>query len=424
MSIERQSAMRPRSQPDVTLLLGLGGVIRKAACSDTVCGEPVDAWVGRKWVDTVHAECSDDVKRMLSDAAATGVSTFSQIAQIFPNGAEIPIDYATVRLGKASGLIAIGKNVSAVRRLQSRLVAAQRAREHDYWKLRELETRYRLLFDATSDAIVLLAGNTLRVIDANPAAIRGLGLGPGQELLPEFAPQEQVAIRALLQRAREQDRQPGILVHAGSGGAAWGLRASQLSTEPVFLFLLQFTSLGVAVFDGEPGCASMSPDRPSFLRSARAGDHLSEPSGWPGKRVTQVEAQTTALLPGLTRQGNSGLVVPNGSGELGADVPTRDALQTATIAGAASVGDIESLPATRLAMPPGIDRLGEAPLPTLVHEATESLERQYIEAALRCTGGKRSPAAALLGVSRQSLHVKLVRYGLAGRTRGTRDLDE
>jgi transcriptional regulator of acetoin/glycerol metabolism len=69
----------------------------------------------------------------------------------------------------------------------------------------------------------------------------------------------------------------------------------------------------------------------------------------------------------------------------------------------------------RATPPPGvaaIARLGAVPLNQLVQEATEAIEHDCIEAALAQAGGNRSAAAVLLGMSRQSLYVKLHRYGL------------
>jgi DNA-binding NtrC family response regulator len=42
------------------------------------------------------------------------------------------------------------------------------------------------------------------------------------------------------------------------------------------------------------------------------------------------------------------------------------------------------------------------------------IERLCIEAALRLSGGNRASAAELLGLSRQSLYVKLGRFGIGG----------
>ena len=57
-------------------------------------------------------------------------------------------------------------------------------------------------------------------------------------------------------------------------------------------------------------------------------------------------------------------------------------------------------------------RLGETSLKRLVSETVGVVERHYIEAALATTSGNRSAAAKMLGLSRQSLYMKLARYGI------------
>ncbi len=56
--------------------------------------------------------------------------------------------------------------------------------------------------------------------------------------------------------------------------------------------------------------------------------------------------------------------------------------------------------------------VGRVPLKELVREATDLIERLCIEAALELTQDNRASAAEMLGLSRQSLYVKLRRYGL------------
>ena len=58
--------------------------------------------------------------------------------------------------------------------------------------------------------------------------------------------------------------------------------------------------------------------------------------------------------------------------------------------------------------------VGRAALKDIVREATDVIERLCIEAALKITGDNRASAAEMLGLSRQSLYVKLRRYGLSG----------
>ncbi len=55
------------------------------------------------------------------------------------------------------------------------------------------------------------------------------------------------------------------------------------------------------------------------------------------------------------------------------------------------------------------DRIGSVSLPELVRDTTTLVERHFIQAALELTGGNRTTAADLLGLSRQSLYVKLRR---------------
>jgi DNA-binding NtrC family response regulator len=68
--------------------------------------------------------------------------------------------------------------------------------------------------------------------------------------------------------------------------------------------------------------------------------------------------------------------------------------------------------------------IGRVPLKDLVREATDVIERLCIEAALQLTGDNRASAAEMLGLSRQSLYVKLRRYGLGDLGSDTDELPE
>ena len=67
-------------------------------------------------------------------------------------------------------------------------------------------------------------------------------------------------------------------------------------------------------------------------------------------------------------------------------------------------------------MPRSVEQLtelvGRVSLKELVVETTDMIEKLCIEAALELTQDNRAAAAEMLGLSRQSLYVKLRRYGL------------
>jgi hypothetical protein len=58
--------------------------------------------------------------------------------------------------------------------------------------------------------------------------------------------------------------------------------------------------------------------------------------------------------------------------------------------------------------------VGRMPLKEIVGETVDLIEKLCIEAALKITKNNRASAADMLGLSRQSLYVKLRRYGIEG----------
>src|ERR1700753_1317947 len=239
----------PTMQPDITLLLDMDGVRRAPPLCQAMSGESVDGWLGRSWVEIAGDGGGDKVRRMVDDARASGISAFRQINQRFPSGLEIPIEFTTVLLGGRAGMLAIGKNLQAVAELQSRLIAAQQTMERDYWKLREIETRYRLVFDASDEAVVILSPANLRIIEANRSAVEALNSSrrrnedlAGREFLHDVASEDRESVRDMLNRVRERGKALSILVHLGPEAKSWMLRGSLIASAPGHVFLLQFTA--------------------------------------------------------------------------------------------------------------------------------------------------------------------------------------
>ncbi|NJO35599.1 MAG: PAS domain-containing protein [Rhodospirillales bacterium] len=227
------------AQPDITLLLDTNGTIQKATLSKLVSRESMDTWLGRRWEETVGNVGGEKVRRMIHDARSTGVSAFRQVTQFFPSGLELPMEYTIVKLGAKAGLMAVGKNLRAVAELQSRLVSTQQTLERDYWKLREVEARYKHLFEASDEPVLLLNANTSRVVDANPAAAQAFALAPRKredlnhrDFLAELSTQERNAFNAMLRLVREQGKAPAIVVRLGHDRKSWIVKATMLKSEP------------------------------------------------------------------------------------------------------------------------------------------------------------------------------------------------
>ncbi len=430
-------------QPDVTLSLDSDGVIRSASLSRAYSAEKTQGWVGRRWTETVGSDLSGDkVQRMIEDARANGVSAFRQVTQCFPSGLEVPMEYTTVRLGGKAGLVAVGKNLQAVTELQSRLVGAQLAMERDYWKLREVETRYRVLFDASTDAVLLIRPSDMHVVEANPAAIRALGVAPvDRDFLSELPAEERQAFQSMVAAVREHGRAPAVVAHLGPDRAAWTLRASLMTTEPAQV-LLQLSRAGPAqpmpgrnepvplenFIERAPDAFVVVDRQGIILRSNAAFVDLVEmgsANAVVGERLrrwlSRPGADLPVLLSSVQRNGMVRLFATTIGSELGREASVE----------ISAVGDSDANPDTfgilirdvthRLETPGAVSgssltlgaltsKIGETPLHDLVRETTDHVERHYIDAALAMTGNNRTAAAELLGLSRQSLYVKLNRY--------------
>jgi DNA-binding NtrC family response regulator len=62
-----------------------------------------------------------------------------------------------------------------------------------------------------------------------------------------------------------------------------------------------------------------------------------------------------------------------------------------------------------------MDLVGSAPLKDIVSATTDVVEKMCIETAVELTDNNRVAAAEMLGLSRQSLYVKLRKYGLLAK---------
>ncbi len=439
------------AQPDVTLILDLDGVIQEATLSHALSDEGVQSWLGKTWTDTVDDSLGDKVRRIMADARSTGVSAFRQITQRFPSGLEIPMEYTTVLLGGRAGLLAIGKSLQAVAELQSKLITAQQTMERDYWKLREVETKYRLLFDASHEPAFILNATTLRVTEANPAAVKvidpGLKSAVGRVLITEVAAEDRANFETMLGHVREQGKAPGIMVRLGKEQKPWLARGSLMSPAPSPVVLLQLTpAVGTAA---TPTLSTISTDdlierlpdafvvidRSGIVRRANRAFldmvEVNAKSAVIGERLTRwlsrPGADLPVLLANVERHQFVRLFTTAIQGEHG--------MQTEVEISAAGSSDLDpsylgvlirdigrrigrSAEDSNLRAELGAvaERIGKTPLRKLVKDTVALVERHYVRSALDLANQNRTVTAELLGLSRQSLYAKLNRYGLTGPT--------
>jgi transcriptional regulator PpsR len=450
-----QAATLLSAASDITLLLDRRGFIRDLAiqsedlarilASGAPASRPHDGWIGRAWADTVTIESRLKVAALVADAASGAGSRPRHVNLPIEGGPDVPVLFSTVRVDP-DRIVAFGRDLRTLSDLQQRLVEAQLAMERDYARLRAAETRYRALFRIAPDAMLVLDAATLRVIDANPASRALLGegrRGAPRDLLESLDSASLGVLESMAATLRATGRAEPVSLRLLDGELVT-LSAVSLRHEDGNLLLARLSPHAV-------GEASLRPTRAGLLALAESAPDGFVVTDTEGRVVAanhafldmvQVASEDQAVGESLERWlGRPGVDLGVLLGNLRQHGSVR-LFATSLLDTFASSADVEisavaipgsapqrlgfivrnvarrltTEPAAARVLPRSVDQLteliGRVSLKELVREATDVIERLCIEAALDQTGDNRASAAEILGLSRQSLYVKLRRYGL------------
>ncbi len=407
-------------------------------------------WLGRPWIESVTAESRPKILRLLQNTGHQ--STPRQIQVNYPGsgGREIPVSYAAVPVGTDGRVVAFGRDLRAVAAMQQRLIDAQQSMERDYLQLRQIETRYRLLLELSSEPVLILDAASRRTVEVNPAARTLLG-GTAKQILSRsfldyFGSGTGEAVHALLATVRLAGRADDVQATLAADQRPVVVSAALFRQETSGFFLIRLTpivdgaelqasatarsKLLLAVETVPDGFVVTTTDstivaaNAAFLEMAQLdteeqvrGSPLDQ---WLGRSGVDLDV----LMSNLRQRGSVRLFATTLRGRHGATTEVEISTAASSSAGEGFYGLAirnvgRRLPADSRAgreLPRTVEQLteliGRVSLKELVREATDMIERLGIEAALELTGDNRASAAELLGLSRQSLYVKLRRYGL------------
>jgi transcriptional regulator PpsR len=444
---------------DVAVVLDADGVVEDVVLgNDELASEQVSQWIGRPWADTVTVESRAKIESLLSDAAS-GASRWRQVNHPSRGGSDWPVLYSTVRVaGSGRGrhgarTIAFGRDLRATEALQLRLIEAQQAMERDYWRFRQAETRYRHLFQASSEAVLIVDAASLRVLEANPAAVALVSNGSGarrlagSNLTALFENPAARALQAALSAARAARKTEQLRAVLASGGARVSVALSSFRQDDASLLLVRLAPLRAerSASDAPAAESGMLLD---FVRGAPDALVFTDPEGRillanaafialaqlgseeqaRGERLDRWLGRTGVelgvLIQNVRQRGVVRLFSTLLRGEDGAttdvEVSASATAQDGHSVLAFAVRDIgrrlsaEPRGAGELPRSAGelAELVGRVPLKDIVGETTDLIEQLCIETALKMTSDNRASAAQMLGLSRQSLYVKLRRHGL------------
>lgn len=439
---------------DLTLVVDAQGVIRDyASGSEDLSREPLGGWIGRPWVDTVTPESRPKVESLLKEALAPGAEAprWRHLNQALDGGRELPVLFTATRAGPR-GLVAFGRDLRAIAALQQRLVEAQQAMERDYWKFRHAETRYRHLFQVSAEAVLVVDATTQKILEANPAAARLLGDGGTHSLVGQPFPvgmdvRSVETLNTLLAGVRATGRGDEARAELVDARGEVNVAVSSYRQDRVSHFVIRMTRAQPELAPGTaPSTSSMllklvqsAPDclvitdlegrvisaNMAFIELAQLTSEEQVRGETLDRWLGRTGVDLSVMISNLRQRGAVRLFATTLRGEYGA---VTDVEISATMVSHGerpflgfTIRDVgRRLTATESRtgreLPRSVGQLtelvGRVPLKDIVGETTDLIEQLCIEAALELTRDNRASAAEMLGLSRQSLYVKLRRYGL------------
>lgn len=453
-----------RAAGDLALTLSDAGEVVRAWCGvgDLSLGD-LAGWAGRPWVDLVTIDSRPKIEELLAgDPAAAGAGRWREINyKAASGGASVPMLSTVLRLGEGGALLALGRDLRSSARMQQRLLSSEQRLEAERRASRRYETRNRLFFENASDPVFFLDASGFVILELNAAAA---ALGAARDAEEKGEPLDGRAILEmpwaegggargladLLEAARGRAAPVDSAIRLGPAGEMYAARAAPFREEGRVLIQLQLSPRPEATAaPGRPaplkgsGAAAATVDR--LMDRAPDGFVVTDPSGAIQLANAAFLDMTGALS--LDRLRGAALAGWLGRGETDFDLMRRTlaahgSLRAFATTIRADFGREEAVDVSAMALDGGAGLLGflarssgsssgasasggparsveelaelvgRVPLKDLVRETTDVLEKLCIEAALELTRGNRASAADMLGLSRQSLYVKLRRYGL------------
>ena len=412
----------------------------------------LDHWVGRDLRQFLTPECHPKLDALLKHIDGGPVSRPRvELNHIDNANWEFPVQYTALRLGADLPILLVGRDLRSVAEVQQQLVRAQIALERDYEVYRDFDTRYRVVMSMARDALIFVDASSGRIEDANAAAALILGADveslTGGLLVQEFEDRRPAEFLDALNTLAASSAKSPIVVVARRNHTTVKIQptvfraASQKSLlcrldsgnhfEPVEgelginLHALYDQGHEAIVFTDPRGIIQSANEAflnlcdvatTADLKDRSLGDFLVrggvdlkiliDHSSRSGRLRTLATKLETAF--GSQRSVEISASCFNDRMEPVIAFVLRETSKSAasTIPEVAGPSDV-----TRNVM----ELVGASPLKEIVSATTDVVEKICIETAVELTRNNRVAAAEMLGLSRQSLYVKLRKYNLLDR---------
>lgn len=435
---------------DVVMLVDHSHRVSRVFVSDPEIGSyGLAKAVGKRLQDLVTVESVPKVEAMLSGDDKIRHSRGYQINHPSDGKPDLPVLYSAFAAPEFPFTLVVGRELRQQMLDQQRLVETQMDLEADYRELQEAEARYRTAFRISTIAHLMIDGERKTVLDANAAALALLSANGGgivgRSFRDLFGKQDRDRISDAMAEARHSANAVFLENTKNSKGDAVSLNLRSYRENGATNLIVSVWASGDAVEARRQhvekpvaGVADLSDLPEAAVQTNAEGqviaanalflDLVHAPSlaqvlgrsigSWFGKSTLDMHVLYSRLAEEQIVRGFSTVLTDNFAGERAVQISARRNSEA---------GQVQLILATqpiaveRLAIPtPGAPEqaegfanlVGKVPLKDLMRESLDVIEKICIEAALDQTNNNRAYAAEILGLSRQSLYIKLRRHGL------------
>ncbi len=412
----------------------------------------LDHWIGRDFQSFLTVESQEKFAQRLARMRADPDLVPRPIELNHKDNAnwEFPVRYTMHRESGSAGILLLGRDMQPLAEIQQRLVREQVAREREVERYRGIETCFRVVLEASETPMVLVEPESGRIRDINSAAAQVLGskrdVLTGNNFAQAFEGQRRANFVDHLRTTAGSEDASGLEMIVRRNGRVVRLSPDFFRASGEVLVLCK-----LAVIEDEDAAHPISSQALSSLfeassdaivltdvngviRDANEGfliladaaqlrdvqgrsmaDFLSRGSvdlklildnTRKAGRMRSYAAQLQSIVGTRAAVDISAAKLRGRNADLGLGLIIRDV----TPRDAPLVQD-NGAAVSDEAMRNVMDLVGTASLKELVSATADVVEKMCIETAVRLTNNNRVAAAEMLGLSRQSLYVKLRKYG-------------
>lgn len=440
---------------DVAILVGKNGLVEAISvnpdCPALGC---LDHWVGRDFNNFLTIESREKyagrIKAMTADPSMVPRSL--QLNHVDNAVWEFPVRYTVHRVKDRQSFLLFGRDMQPIAEVQQQLVAEQTARERDRQKIRSYETFYRVVLEASETPLMLVESGTGRIRDANSAAATLFGTKQdtltGSSLPQALEGQRKTELMESLHAAASAEELKVVEVVARRSGRDLAMFAQYFRAAGELFLLCRISPIdesdaagpevaqSLATLFNSASDAIVMTDSKGVIRDANEAfliltdaaqirdiknkslaDFLAR--GDVDLKIIlettiktgRVRSYATQVLSAVGARANVDVAstrLQRRGGDLGFGLIIRDVTPSEVANASAGASSVMSEEAMKSVM----DLVGTASLKSLVSATSDVVEKMCIETAVKMTGNNRVAAAEMLGLSRQSLYVKLRKHGL------------